>query len=340
MDLQNLEFYCDYLCPIEDVQKFINGDKSRDEFDFDGRMINLVGLEITKALVKKYPNLKIDLNNTREINTYCCCPAYGVCTFVIKNPSNGKYMIISYCDKAFCISEGELVDIPETHELYKFKGKWGWKLKDCVKVFQAFGVHQEDVTYTEAALPFSYTPCTHMVFDVDSYFEVEKSWQNPKTIPQKPFFRGHGSTPFRVYIEKDQRFQVERQRIAAKEFVKEMARDSIIIDINSIAEISCRTLEGMGLGSAVIRPKLLIQYHNKLIPNYHYAAVDCDDIGDFKKLADAYIAKFEELKANPELVKFYGENGRKWYEQNCKIESYVDIFVNELINLNDIGITI
>jgi hypothetical protein len=105
------------------------------------------------------------------------------------------------------------------------------------------------------------------------------------------------------------------------------------MDVNSVAEISARTIDGMGLGCAVIRPELVIEYHNKLIPNYHYAKVECDDLSDFKKLSDAYIDKFEELKNNPKLVEFYSQNGRKWYEENCTLDSYVRIYLDELIDL-------
>jgi AraC-like DNA-binding protein len=64
----------------------------------------------------------------------------------------------------------------------------------------------------------------------------------------------------------------------------------------------------MGLQTALIRPKLTLKFHNNLIPDFHYAAVDCDDLSDYPKLADAYIDKFEYLKSNPEHVKFLADN--------------------------------
>jgi hypothetical protein len=104
------------------------------------------------------------------------------------------------------------------------------------------------------------------------------------------------------------------------------------MDINGHAEISLRTIDALGLGNAVIRPKLLIQYHNPLIPDYHYAALKCDDQSNLKEMADAYIEKFEELKNNPELVRFLGENGRKWYVENARLDGYVNIH-SQIINL-------
>lgn len=340
--MQTLEFYFYYAKDgEEDLEKFCKGEKTIDDFKpTEGMITRILGLVLYKGLYQKYPNIKIVPKNTGLINPHCCCPAYGIATLVIKNPNNGKFMIISFCDKAYYIGEGNLEHLPESHVLYQFKDTWGWKLKDCARVFQAYGVQLEDVTYTPAKLPFTYTPCTFTVCHYSAYLEIEKRWREQKSTPEKLFFRGEPTTFFRSYIQNDKRFKIENGRICPDEFIREMSHNSIVIDINAIAELSCRTMDALGLGCALIRPKLLVQYHNKLIPNYHYAAVDCDDLGDFKKLADAYVDKFEELKSKPDLVEFYSKNGRAWYEQNCTIESYVNIFVNELIDLSEIGIII
>ena len=343
--MEILEFYFNYNSYSEqELEEFAKGEKTIEYFDPTNpnadMMTRILALELYKGLYQKYPNVKLIPKNTALINPHCCCPAYGTATLVVKNPDNGKYMIISFCDKAYYIGEGNLSDLPESHALYKYQDSWGWKLKDCVRVFQAYGVQGEDITYTPAKLPFTYTPCTFSVCHYNAYLEIEKRWREQKSIPEKLFFRGEPSTYFRAYIKNDKRFEIKNARISPKEFIREMSANSIVMDINAIAELSCRTMDALGLGCALIRPKLLVQYHNKLIPNYHYAAVDCDDLGDFKKLADSYVAKFEELKSKPDLVEFYSKNGRAWYEQNCTIEAYVSIFVNELINLDEIGITI
>lgn len=76
-----------------------------------------------------------------------------------------------------------------------------------------------------------------------------------------------------------------------------------------------------------------IQYHNKLIPNYHYAEVECEDLSNYKELADKYIDKFEELKKDPDQVEFLSKNGRTWYEQNCKLDGYVNTYL-DILNIN------
>ncbi len=333
--MENIEIYFDFVSrPKEEIEEFAAGSKNLEDFNFYDQMVKVVGFELYKNLALKYPSIKISPINTAEINPHCCCPAYGTSTIVIKNPETAKFMIISFCDKAYYICKGGL---PELHPLYeKYKYSWGWDMDNCVKVFQPVGVQKEDIHYSPAELTYKYSPCSHIVYHQNSYNTIEQKWKDKKSIPEKLFFRGQLNTYFRKYASEDPRFEMTEGRVSSKEFVEEMAKHSIVIDFNSVAEISCRTIEGMGLACAVIRPKLLIQYHNKLIPNFHYAAVDCDDLGDFKKLADAYIQKFEELKSNPDLVQFYSKNGREWYEQNCKLESYIKLFINELINLDEL----
>jgi hypothetical protein len=89
----------------------------------------------------------------------------------------------------------------------------------------------------------------------------------------------------------------------------------------------------MGVKSALIRPKLTIKYHNELIPDYHYASLRCDDLGNWKSVADAYIDRFEELKKHPDEIEFLSNNGRKWYEENATIDAHVNI-LKKVIDLN------
>ena len=340
--IKKLEFYLDFdKWTVDDLNDFNKGYE-----DFSNMTLICV-FELYRKMAQRYPEIEITPINNRDINKNCCCPAYGIATPVIKNPETGKFMIISWCDKAHYIGRGHL---ESTHPLYKqFKDNWGWDLDNCVDIFQPVGVHFDDFKY-EKLIPhdcyddegyrkdcveFEYTPCTLTTFFRDAYEQIELSYKNKeRKFPEKLFLRGRG-TPFREYLrDHDDRFNIDWYgRLSGEEFIKELSQYSIIMDVNSVSEVSVRTIDGMGLGCAVIRPELVIQYHNKLIPNYHYAKVECDDLSDFKKLADAYIDKFEELKNNPKLVEFYSQNGRKWYEENCTLDSYVRIYLDELIDL-------
>lgn len=297
-----------------------------------------------KDLAVKYQHINFKLIDSYFINNQCCCPPYGSITTVIKNPKNNKFILLSFCDQNFYIRNGT---IPKEHPTY-VSGYDSWDLDNCVDFFPMQGVHTHPTKYS-LDQNFTWLPSdvdgriySHGL-PVPSYSflimdHIEKVYQNTdRKIPEKLFIDCKvGGTEFRnEYLTKDDRFEISLGRnIPPIEFIEKLAQYSIIMDVNAVAEVSSRTFEGMGLGCAVIRPKLLIQYHNKLIPNYHYAAVDCDDLSDFKKLADGYIKKFEELKENPQLIEFYGKNGRKWYEENCVKESWIRIYRDELIRVD------
>lgn len=300
-----------------------------------------------KELSEKYQNIHFKLIDSLFVNDQCCCPPYGSVTTVIKNPKNNKFIVLSFCDKNIYIQNGH---IPKDHPLY-VEGYDSWDLENCVDFFPIQGVHTHPTKYdTDPNLTWLPSDVNGRKYShglpVPSYSflamnHIEKIYKNKnRKIPEKLFLDCIvGGTHFRnEYLPKDNRFETNiGVTIDPIEFIKKLGQYSIIMDVNAVAEVSSRTFEGLGLGCAVIRPKLLIQYHNKLIPNYHYAAVECDDLSDFKKLADAYIKKFEELKENPKLIKFYSKNGRKWYKENCTKESWLRIYRDELIKLDKLA---
>lgn len=292
-----------------------------------------------RKFVKMYPNVEFRAINVRDIYAGCCCSKYNIAIPLIMNPDTGKYMAISWCDKNMWI-RGDIPLMVPNEDFKGYTGGHGWDLENCVDVFTVSGLHLDDVTYKPAELQFTPTPSVLPTLFVETAYEIERIMENPPTdrvIPEKLWLRGRGIWPglFRHYLMlNDERFKIYDTPIAPIDFVRDLSKYSIMCDINGGAEISQRTIDGCGLGIAVIRPKLLAQYHNKLIPDYHYAAVRCDDLSDYPRLADAYIERFEELKKNPDYVKFLSENARKWYVETSSMDSYVRIFTEELIDLN------
>ena len=238
---------------------------------------------------------------------------------IIENDENKKYFLICYSDNL------GFLFMPYFHDL-----------ENCVEVLAAIGVHSDAIRFKQHPY-IKYTPIGYFQHEKPLEDEAQKLYKLniPEVIPKKPFFRSNDSPYlFRKYLlENDNRFDIKVGRIDREDFISELARYSINIDINSVAEISCRTADSFAVGSALIRPKLTIQFHNKLIPDYHYAAVKCDDLSDWPTLADAYIERFEDLKKDPDYVRFLSINGRKWYEENATIDAHCNI-LKEVIDLN------
>jgi len=302
-----------------------------------GWMFNASMCVLYRALVKRNPDFKINAvpNDPTKMNR-CTQPGWPGST-VIKNMDTKKFVMIPFCDTVFGFD-------PKV-----------WDFENFVHLFATHGLTEDIINYNWESIPSSlppcsYTPATLTTYYLEGYKEIEKIMAEEtykiRKIPEKLFLRARCMVFLRRYMyEQDDRFDMLgchdepdwKGPLPAKDFMHEMGQYSIAMDVNSVSEISLKTVDALGLGCALIRPKLFVQFHNKLIPNYHYAAIDCDDLSDYPRACDAYVEKFEELKKDPDLVKFLSDNGRKWYEENCTIESYVRIFTEELIDLKQLS---
>jgi hypothetical protein len=279
-----------------------------------------------ERFVKDNPNWEVNRINSWYLDytgkpgekpIHCPSCKYSHFFLIIENADNGKYFLISYWDK--------FKDIYESNTY--------WDLENCVEKFAAVGVHKDDFTYEWCGK--DYTPISYMPLYKSAEKRIEEVYKLPKIMPEKPYFRGF-LYYFRKYLKHDHRFIIEGEKIDAKTFIDEIAGNAINIDLPSVAEISGRTSDILGLQSCVIRPKFTLKFHNPLIPNYHYAQVECENFSDWPKLADAYIDKFEEMKNKPEEAEFIAKNGRLWYEQNCTVDAHVNILYS-LIDINKLS---
>jgi hypothetical protein len=283
----------------------------------------ITSAKLYKLCKETYPEIEIKAINTYPLNRYgeigrnpYCCPAckFGHFFLIIENPDTKKYFLVSYWDKLREVTSGTF-----------------WDLENCVEIFSSVGVQANEINFESINIP--YTPISGMSLYKQTEARIEEVFQNPKIIPENLFFRGV-AYGVRDYLNKNEkRIYIDETKILPEAFIDEIAPYSINIDINGAAEVSCRTFDAMGLQSALIRPKLNVKYHNELIPDYHYAALKCNDLGDWKAVGEAYIERFEDLKKDPELVKFLAENGRKWYEENATMDAHVNI-LKKLLDFN------
>lgn len=305
--------------------------------------------EIVKNLIKKYPQIEFDVIDCvakREQGNYpSAASKYGAYYLIIENPETGKYILVSYGDK--------MIDLRRAV----------WDLENCVEIFSSIGNHQNDVEYrrqTEiSAIPISYICGSAENEKMLNKIYAERIASGEQRIcPEKLAFRGQLYL-FRRHLYYDKRFDItgelvelnkfgettfiETSRLPAEEYLRELDSRSINLSLNGTGEICFRDIEILGLGTALFRPKLVTEFHNKLIPDYHYISVDFDDLeqgsGGYEaycdKLANRMLEKFNKVKNDKEFIDFVAKNGRKWYEENGTIEANGRIAAN-LIDLSKI----
>ncbi len=290
--------------------------------------------EIVKNLIQKYPEIEfnsIDSAAKRaEANYLSAAAKYGAYYLIIENPKTQKYILVSYGDKMLDLTRAE------------------WDLENCVEIFSSIGNHQDDVEYKKQTI-VKHTPISYVCGSYQNekmlnemYSERMQSGEE-RAYPDKLSFRGQLYL-FRRHLYYDKRFNItgelleldkngetaviESSRLPEAKYLRELDSRAINLSLNGTGEICFRDMEILGLGSALLRLKLVTEFHNKLIPDYHYIAVDFDDIEQgatgyelyCDRVAQRILEKFNEVKEDKDFIDFISKNGRKWYEENGTVE--------------------
>jgi hypothetical protein len=290
--------------------------------------------EVIHTVLDMIPQEDGSLKSMRESSGYTgpnC--KYGPFFMVIQNTENMKYFLVSYWDK--------LNDVRHTN----------WDLENCVEIFTSIGLHHNDITYKK--IDITYTPTSFVGSTLENEQIIENLYSERiklkkqsfldktnrfdpfgRIYPKKLMFRGF-TYLFRQYIINDKRFIVNSDKIDELSYVKELDTYALNFSPNGAGEICFRDFEIMGLGTALFRQKLVVDFHNKLIPNYHYISVDFDDIpfngyyeGYWELLANRIQERFNQVKNDYDFIDFVAKNGREWYTQNGTSEKNADIILN------------
>jgi len=247
---------------------------------------------------------------------------YGPFYMMIRNIENNKYILVSYWDAI--------------KDIFEFRD-CGFSLNLIADIITSSGIIQNDVEYRPLPYlkytPFGYTPLS----PENEKFIEELYVQNlPKTIPDKPRFRNFPNDFFRQYLHTDSRFDcIDRREfnILKNEYMAELNEHKINLSVNGHGEVCNRDMEIMGLGNVLLRTKFVAQFHETLIPDFHYVAIEFDDYKDHKLLADRLIEKYNEIKTKPEFLDFVGKNAREWYLRNGCSEGNANI-LTKIVDFN------
>jgi hypothetical protein len=287
-------------------------------------------IEVFNGVYKKLLTLGLDDiefnlidSNTMHTERVSGGMKYGPYTMVIENDETKKYFLISYWDK--------IVD------MIRHSKAAHWDMENCVEIFTSCGIQKDDQYYQP--LNITYTPISFSVTKTINEDIINKLYyeKKEKLYPNILSFRGF-AYGFRGFLIKDKRFNINPIKYNTdSEYFDELNKEYLNFAINGAAEISTRDIEILGLGNALFRTKLIVKLHNDLIPDYHYISVNIDDISIkqsilsyWGQLAERIVERFEEIKKDYDFIKFVGENGRKWYEENGTIDRNASIICEVL----------
>ena len=248
---------------------------------------------------------------TRKFGFYQC---------IVENTDNGKYILLNYFDTITTLHENN-----------------GWDLHNLVETITTPGTHLNNMTYEDSRM--EYTPSSYIYHSSSQTDKLRSAKPQQKTIDHL-FFRGK-TYLFRKYLETDSRYEIldsanGKDGIGIDSFLDEIASQKISLSLNGTAEITYRDIESFALYSPVLRPTLSCKFHNELIPDYHYIAVNLEDIKYkwgleyYSAKADRIYNRYLEVKDDDEYLEFVSNNARKWFLENGTIKANVDILFKNL----------
>ncbi len=119
------------------------------------------------------------------------------------------------------------------------------------------------------------------------------------------------------------------------DYLHECSQHRIMLSLPGLADVCHRDIEGFAAGACVLRPKILNQFHNDLIPDYHYISIDIDVINtDPMETAKKIEQRFREVIDDNEFLDSISENAMKWFDENVRCNNVMKLTA-ELLNLNN-----
>lgn len=250
---------------------------------------------------------------------------FGYNIMLLENADNGKYLVIWYYDKMTAINT-------DNH----------WDIENIVEVIGSIGGHSGDEYFDEC--PIKYTPSSFAPFGVAAEKSIETYYKDIKSRTHcTPWFKGECYN-FRSIFANDNRFNVNHivgppKRHDYSSFIQECSNQQIGLSLNGLGEVCFRDMEYFGVGTVNIRTTLRCEFHDTLIPNYHYIEVPVKDIpreNYYKILLERFHTRYLEVYKDKDYLQYVADNARLWYIKNGTTQGNIDLNM-KLINIDKLA---
>lgn len=222
---------------------------------------------------------------------------------VIQNNQTGEYYCLDCHDW----------QKPEDMDLYLNDDK-------CVKILKCQYCNDAYNAHVDKILPWTY---------FDRYWPLNENrlrgYRNTKHSINKLYFRGQTWGIRENLLNELIRFGVMNTDYSVIDFDKyldECSQHKIMLSLPGVADVCHRDIEGFASGVCVLRPRIQNNFHNSLIPGYHYISVDIDiRKDDAVKCARTIKEKFEAALGDPAFIDDVANNAVRWYDNNVRREN-------------------
>lgn len=291
---------------------------------------------IFKHLQEDYKDVKFILDTTCN-NTV---PDYnsrkgGGDLFVIENPINKKYSVITFLDTPhgnFCtglwsqINKLQQIFATNNFTLYNYNY---WKQSErLITMFNGEFYFPDNIA--EKWVPISFHPLgKNNEAIIDNLYEERKKLSH---LSDKLVFRGviGPQDRYNVYTNMDKldgNFTFSKDKVHPDIYFNEMYTLLCGWSISGVGDLSCRDMEILGLGLCMFRTPFNSTFDDQPVEGYHYVKI-CDSkmnfnasITDMDKYFTNLLALQRSIKSKYNEYKQIGENGRQWYLKNARTDS-------------------
>ena len=180
-------------------------------------------------------------------------------------------------------------------------------------------------TYMEKYSPWIYFPCT--VDDLEVFYKKRKP---PEECIDKMYFRGTSIADRPIVTHISSKYLDGYTPIGGPTlYFEDLINYRVGLSIAGRGELCYRDVEYMALGIPMLRFNYITELNPKLIPNYHYIALDrpydlsIDRLGN-REHAKLLEQRFLEVKEDKEFLTFISKNAREFYESYFSRQNRVE----------------
>lgn len=292
---------------------------------------------IFNKLVDNYPEHNIKHKQPNYDGDYISPSAPGSYSmFTLYNEDNKKTIVMTFWDRSM--------------DILTMSNALGWDNYDIVQLIGGLGMYKTSKQIKEEYNIDHYTyqyplgmPNSYQYVD-----ELKKDY-NPKNKIQKAIFIGllyDVRKELASYMVNHPLIDIfsENDGFHGKLYYEKMSEYKMVISFNGNGELAMRDFEAMGLCLPVVRSEMLTQFHQPLIPDYHYlkSSYPCSEAcrfyqgKDIREVAQLYIDVVESNINNDDKLSFIANNGNTYYNRYCKPEHIINLYF-DIINLNKLN---
>lgn len=116
-------------------------------------------------------------------------------------------------------------------------------------------------------------------------------------------------------------------------YFRESCQHRVALSLPGMADLCNRDVESFASGTCVLRPRLQNEFHNELVPNYHYISVDTKYYKiDPVEVADKIEQRFREIADDHAFIAYIAGNAAQWYDENVRLDAAMKL-TSQLLGL-------